>query len=217
MALDRMGLKMIAPHLKGRHVLCLGYPDITIKAEALQAEFGVKAEKFTDHGQAHGAGYPLPETTHLLVDLFGASSVDYVDAMPSRGVERAVDLNTRWVQWPQEAGVIINPGTAEHCFDVAAAMFNAWRALAVGGFILHISPMTMMNHGFWNFSPTVFADFAAANGGSVRDYRARDKDWWEVGVDLANRFKAPAEVVMYCLMTKESSVPDTIPTQGRFK
>jgi hypothetical protein len=34
----------------------------------------------------------------------------------------------------------------------------------VGGFVIHMNPMTMINHGFFNFSPTFYHDFYGQNG-----------------------------------------------------
>lgn len=217
MALDRLGLELIAKRIRGAAVLCLGYPDITAKLEAVEALLGVVPRAFTDHGRDHKISWMLPETVDTF-QLAGATAVDVVDVVATRGVEREVDLNVRQ-DWPRRYGVVINPGTLEHCFDVATAMFNAWRAVELGGVILHAAPMTMLNHGFWNFCPTAFADFAGANGGNVLQLRARDRDWKDVPLpmDSVQRFRAPPESVLYALIKKTSDVPERIPTQWRYR
>lgn len=215
MALDALGLELIAPHVRGAAVLCLGYPDITAKIDSVRKLLGVEPQKFTDHGVAHKISWPLPETVDTL-RLAGAALVDCVDVTPSRGVERAVDLNVRQ-EWPQKYSLVINPGTLEHCFDVAAAMFNAWRAVRLGGVVLHVAPLTMLNHGFWNFCPTAIFDFAEANGGRVMKMQARGRDWKEVELEPAKRFQAPSEVVLYALVRKADEVPERLPTQSRYR
>lgn len=215
MALDRIGLGLIAQRLRGAAVLCLGYPDITVPADEVQRVLGVAPRKFTEHGFAHKVAHPLPETIDTLL-LAGATAVDCIDSMPSRGCERKVDLNLRQ-DWPRRYGLVINPGTLEHCFDVAAAMFNAWRAVDLGGAILHAAPLSMMNHGFWNFSPTAVVDFAEANGGAVRTLAARDGKWNAIGVDPVKRFVVPSESVLYALVEKVADVPECIPVQGRYR
>jgi hypothetical protein len=216
MALDRIGLELAAPYVRcGAAVLCLGYPDITARPETVKALLDIaEVRVHTAFGRDHNVSWPLPETIDTLT-LAGAEVVDCVDSMPSRGCERLVDLNIRQ-EWPRLYGLVINPGTLEHCFDVATAMFNAWRALEVGGAVLHVAPMSMLNHGFWNFCPTVIEDFAKANGGRVLSMQARDLDWHPVPIDPVRRFRAVSETVLYALVEKRKEVPETIPVQGRF-
>lgn len=214
MALDKIGLRMLAPRIKGASVLCLGYPDITAPHDQVLKLLGVEPRKFTDYGRDHKISWRLPETVDTLM-LAGAKLVHCVDSMPSRGCERLVDLNVRQ-EWPQLYDVVINPGTLEHCFDIATATFNAWRALAVGGVLVYVAPMTMMNHGFYNICPTLVEDFAKANGGAVVEWVARDREWAEVPISKKERFRAPAEVVLYARVVKEKQVPETIPVQGRY-
>lgn len=215
MALDAVGLEMVAKRVRGAAILCLGYPDITARPEMVASLLGVKPRKFTDHGKDHKIAWPLPETVDTLM-LAGAVAVDCVDIVQSRGVERVVDLNHR-TPWERAYDLVINPGTIEHCFGVAAAMFNAWTAVRLGGVILHVAPMSMLNHGFWNMSPTLFGDFAQANGGEVLQMRARDREWRDVPVQATGRFKAPSESVLYALVKKVAEVPEAIPVQARYR
>ena len=215
MALDAVAMKMIAGRVRGAAILCLGYPDITASREAILELLRVEPTEFTNHGADHKVARRLPETLHTF-SLAGAAAVDVVDAMPSRGCERQVDLNERQT-WPREYDLVINPGTLEHCFDVATAMFNAWRALRPGGAVLHVAPMTMLNHGFWNFSPTAIEDFASANGGRVVHIQARDREARKVPIDPVRRFRAAPEAVLYAVVEKTESVPETIPVQWRYR
>lgn len=215
MALDSLGLSMIAPLVNGAAILCLGYPDITARPETVEQLLGVAPRKFTDYGAAHKVSWRLPEAVDTL-ERAGAVCVDCIDSMPVRGVERRVDLNVRQ-DWPQRYTLILNPGTLEHCFDIATAMFNAWRALAVGGHILHVAPLSMLNHGFWNVCPTALVDFACANGGAVVQMQARDRDGAAVGIAAMRRFRAPSESVLYALVRKDADVPEVVPVQSRFR
>lgn len=217
MALDKLGLEMVAPYIKGSAILCLGYPDITARPEMVEALLAVKPRKFTEHGLDHKISWPLPETIDTLM-LAGATKVRCVDAMPNRGVEEKVDLNQPF-DWEDEYGVVINPGTIEHCFDIATAMFNAWGALKNGGVMLSAAPLSMGNHGFYNIQPTFFADFARENGGEVLKMQARGRDWQSVAITERGRFAPPAESVLYALVQKRVGAilqPNRIPTQGRF-
>lgn len=215
MALDSTGLSMVAKLVPGASILCLGYPDITAPVETVRALLGVEPRTWTDYGAAHKVSWRLPETVETLT-LAGATHVDCVDSMPVRGCEIKLDLNERrdwWRNW----GLVLNPGTLEHCFDIATAMFNAWRAVAPGGFILHVAPMSMMNHGFWNVCPTALVDFACANGGTVIQMQARDRNGDAVGIASLKRFRVPPESVLYALVRKDTQVPETMPVQSRFR
>lgn len=216
MALDKLGLEMLAPYIKGQAILCLGYPDITAKPERVEELLGVKPRQFTKYGSAHKISWPLPETVDTL-RLAGATEVRCIDFMPSRGVEEKVDLNLKWNREAAPSyGVVINPGTLEHCFDIATALFNAWSVLKQDGVMLSAAPLSMGNHGFYNLQPTFFADFARENGGKVLRMQARDRDWNAVAITEKGRFRAPPESVLYMLVKKVATVEEKIPAQGRF-
>jgi SAM-dependent methyltransferase len=60
---------------------------------------------------------------------------------------------------------VLDGGTMEHLFDVKTAFENIARCLKVGGYVFHISPANnFLNHGFYQFSPTLFHDFYSSNG-----------------------------------------------------
>jgi len=48
---------------------------------------------------------------------------------------------------------------------VGQALRNIALNLDVGGFVYHMVPLCHWNHGFWNFSPTLFADFYDVENG----------------------------------------------------
>ena len=151
MALNLSALKFLKPHFKG-DVLSLGYPDLLVSPESIQEMFGYMPSKFTDANKWHGFKDPLPDTEELF-DHLGAK-LTVVDFTKDRGMETIADLN-----YPQEFGkfdLVIDPGTLEHCFNIAQAFVNAAASVKVGGRIFHLSPMTMINHGFYNLCPTLF-------------------------------------------------------------
>lgn len=59
---------------------------------------------------------------------------------------------------------VLDSGTIEHIFDVKTVMENIVNAVKVGGYALQVVPAeNFLNHGFYQFSPTFFYDFYAAN------------------------------------------------------
>ena len=55
--------------------------------------------------------------------------------------------------------IIIDPGTLEHCFNIAQAFDNIDRMLRVGGVVYHQNAIAFPNHGLWSISPTAYFDF----------------------------------------------------------
>jgi SAM-dependent methyltransferase len=61
--------------------------------------------------------------------------------------------------------LVLDSGTLEHVFDVRQSLANVARLLRPGGRVIHISPANnFANHGLYQFSPTLFFDYYAANG-----------------------------------------------------
>lgn len=93
-------------------------------------------------------------------------SIDVLDIVSHRGVEILADLNqpgsTR--RFSEQYDFVIDNGSLEHCFNIGEAMINAARLVRSGGVVMHMSPISMINHGFFNLCPTFFCDFYSANG-----------------------------------------------------
>jgi hypothetical protein len=210
MALTRHALEIVATYL-GPRVLSLGYPDILASAADIERGFGVRPTRFNDSGRWHGVAHPLPETIELF-ELLGAS-LECVDIVASRGVERIVDLNQ-----PHDLGqydLVLDCGTVEHCFNIGQAIVNAASAVKPGGRIFHTPPLSMVNHGFYNLNPTLFHDFYGQNGWEVELLRAADR---ERTYDIAAtaRVGVPSELSLYCVARRASDAPLRYPTQTKY-
>ena len=177
MAITTLFLQMltrIRPDLPDRaRLLSLGYPDILADDAALAAAIGSeRARALPVHPDTDGITrwHGLDGRLERIVEsaaFFDALAIDctVIDIYASRGGERIVDLNGAL---PDDlAGcfdLVLDPGTIEHCFNIGAAIANVARAVAVGGYVCHFSPMSMFNHGFYNLNPTFFHDFYTQNG-----------------------------------------------------
>ena len=166
MGLPLHALKALKPYLKGK-VLSLGYPDLIVSSKDIEDLFGYKPTKFTQVHEWHGRKEPLPETLELFEHL--GSELTIVDFTSETGTEKIADLNN-----PHDLGkydLVIDSGTLEHCFNFGQAFLNAVNAVKVGGVIMHISPLDILNHGFFNICPTLFSDFYMQNGWKLMELK----------------------------------------------
>ena len=98
--------------------------------------------------------------------LAGFSSVYSVDYSDFEGAGIIHDLNRSGLSAKlPPCNFIYDGGTLEHVFHVPNVLQNIFETLAVGGYVLHHAPSNnLLDHGFYQFSPTLFWDFYHANG-----------------------------------------------------
>ena len=210
------------------HVLGLGYPDILDSRDALCALFGEGIRgrlAGRDDAQQVAKWHGLPsadvvETRSLFAAL--GLQLDCIDMRPGHGVDRVVDLNE---PLPNDLvgrhAMVIDPGTIEHCFNIGQAMINVTRALAVGGFVVHVNPMTMINHGFYNLNPTFYNDFYGDNGFQVMFMnglapKIRADAFFDV--NPMQRIKGvPEDSVMIVIARRVAERPLVWPVQSKYR
>jgi SAM-dependent methyltransferase len=123
-----------------------------------------------------------------LFKLLGFDSIDRIDYSDFEGAEHIVDLNKDGL--PEnllgQFDAVVDSGTLEHVFHVPNALKNIISLVKVGGRIIFLSPSSNhMDHGFYMFSPTLFADYFLANKfeidtGYVVRYSPNLADLWDV-------------------------------------
>ena len=174
MAVDAIQLDLIQrAGWKGR-ALSAGYPDLLIrKNDALPSEAWIERPNSAALAQHHGWSGPIYDSRAIFKAL--GYELDVIDRAKLEGSESVVDLNQ-----PQELGeydLVIDPGTIEHCFNVAQAAKNLAEAVKVGGIISQAVPMAMFNHGYYNLNPVWFIDLYKANGFRLEFHLLRVGDW----------------------------------------
>jgi len=103
----------------------------------------------------------------LFFTALGFQELHSTDVNAYENATHIVDLNEPGLgrQLSGQYDLVIDGGTLEHCFDVPTALRNIFDALAVGGYAMHISPVNnYVDHGFYQFCPTLFHDYYEANG-----------------------------------------------------
>ena len=108
---------------------------------------------------------PKPMTVNELFDGLGMGRSVAMDLTDNAAAEIIFDLNEP--DPPPEArqkiGLIVNGGALEHVFHIPNALANLNCMLKPGGTILHVLPCNnWVNHGFYQFSPTLMFDYYSA-------------------------------------------------------
>jgi SAM-dependent methyltransferase len=126
----------------------------------------------------HGRGLTLTEGAYtgreLLLDV-GFKQYDDIDFVGNEGVSIVHDMNTPLPATVKDYDLVLECGTLEHIFDVAQVFRNIIQLCKVNGTVCHISPLNWINHGFYNFSLTLFYDVYRNNG--FEDFKFWIFDW----------------------------------------
>ncbi len=210
MGLPIPALNILAPLVSGKKILCLGYPDILATPERIEEIFGFTPIQFTERGGDHGADFPLPESYSFFEKL--GSELTCVDVVANFGKEKIIDLN-----YEHDLGkfdLVIDPGTCEHCFNIAQALINAAEAVKPRGFIFHINPMNVMNHGFYNVCPTLMHDFYDQNAWELHSIKAVPMR--PLNFSPTERFFDLIEYNLYTLAQRLTEVPMKYPVQSKY-
>lgn len=224
-------LQQIRPHLPpDANVCCLGYPDVLVSEEQARQILGPDVTaRLTYRADSDEilAWHRLKPQLDRVIDaqsLFAAMGMRFtsVDLVASRGSERIVNLNEALA--PDLVGsfdVVIDAGTMEHCFNVGQAVRNIIDMARVGGFVIHLNPMAMINHGFFNFSPTFYHDFYGQNGHQLVSpiYGVSVN-----GIDVASYKLEPikrvnvtdSNAMVMCVVRKAHDRPTNWPMQSKY-
>ncbi len=125
---------------------------------------------------ANAAAKPIPDhcrpacvSFRSLVSMLGIQ--EYQDIDINGRADLQIDMsNTLPSAMYASAASIFELGTLEHIFNVAEGFRNVHRLLRKGGTVIHCSPVSMYDHGFYNFNPVLFWEFYRANGYEILDH-----------------------------------------------
>ena len=101
-------------------------------------------------------------------------SFDYLDIKQGTGSNSEgfveVDLNNSIPSHLySNYDLLIDSGTAEHCFNIGKVFENYFHLLKPSGILLQFMPFLSPNHGFWSINPTAIYDLASCNPIKVFD------------------------------------------------
>jgi SAM-dependent methyltransferase len=100
---------------------------------------------------------------NLFTDL-GFKRYEDIDFNDDEGVTIVHDMNLPIGNTQGQFDFVFECGTMEHIFDIRQVFENVINLCKVGGTVFHCSPLTWINHGFYNFSMTLFFDVYRNNG-----------------------------------------------------
>jgi hypothetical protein len=199
-------LKVAAPFIRGR-ALSLGYPDVILDragAEAIFPDVDYSSAVFNAESRKWHALDFDPLDGEWLLKAAGLQSLDILDKKSWRGKEIDGDLNEALDLGPYD--VVFDHGTIEHCMNIGQALKNLAQAVSVGGVIVHGTPMTMLNHGFYNVNPTLFYDFYVRNGFRIEAMAGATRSGW-FDLPRTERFEAPPEASIICVVRRVVEAP----------
>src|SRR2546426_7280034 len=96
----------------------------------------------------------------------GFDEVESVDISDFEGCTHILDLNSSALpsSLRERYDAVYNGGTLEHVFDIRTALRNVFALMKVGGVVIHAAPANgWLDHGFYQFSPTLLVDYYIAN------------------------------------------------------
>lgn len=163
----------------------------------------------------------------------GFSPIHILDYSDYEGADIVFDLNSQ----PEDAlwdgnqfDLVYESGTLEHVFSLPNALGNLCRAVKTGGYIMLDCPANnFVDHGFYQFSPTLFYDFFSANRFQILDFKfyafSKDFDqpfeWLNYSPGILDQFSfggLDARLYGLCFVARktEDSTADVMPTQGYY-
>ena len=116
-----------------------------------------------------GTQYESNPNAQTVFTLLGAERVYATDGSTYENPDFVINLNEPVdVSYYERFDTIVDVGTLEHVFDIATALKNVVRMCRAGGSIILMNPSSgAIDHGFYQFSPTLYFDYFASNGFSV--------------------------------------------------
>jgi len=164
------------------------------EVRAMATRHGVRLHPVPDelHREPHLAAQRYLSDDCLL-KMLGFQQIVRVDYSDYEAPDAILDLNSAETPDALRSAfdLVLDSGTIEHVFDIAAALRHCCRMAKPGGRVIHLTPSSnCVEHGFHNVSPTLFADFYSASHFQInRVYLCR------IPLDLP---RGPWQVYDYC-------------------
>lgn len=142
-----------------------------------------------DHSRRYGTTERPGMSDDAFFHALGFDETHALDRSDFEGADVIWDLNEPLpAEHHGKFDLVYNGGTLEHVFHLPNALASVCAALRPGGRAVHVAPVSnAVDHGFYQFSPTLFYDYYVQNG-------------WELEralLFLARDFESPWTVYRY--------------------
>ena len=175
MGLSNLGLRLIAETMRDKNLSgsCMTFGISGIEGEykdleRVLSEANYPYKKIDESEVVYDDVTQFGRTVHQDVPfkMLGFSRVDSLDYFPNEKPTYVIDLNKSIdSEYHGQYDMVFDGGTSEHCFNVRESLSNVIKLLKIGGWVVHAVPLSgWINHGFYQFSPTLFFDFYGING-----------------------------------------------------
>ena len=150
-----------ARYFRGKNILTLGviHPFLSLKDYKYYSSIGIELSRDKTKF-AHS----------LFVESLGCKSLQSLDISTYQGADIIADLNFEIPPHLRSSfDLVLDLGTLEHLFDVPKSLANIFYMLSEGGvYYSGVVCNNWIDHGFYQFSPTFFVDFARHNEKSIK-------------------------------------------------
>lgn len=236
MALTHFGFELIKRVLdsipsRPLEMATMGYPDCLISTDKMITLFGphtVDGLSYREDSAQIAKWHNLteqcpqiPETVNLFQKL--GVTLTVFDIEEIRGGELICDLNQPIARdLENRFDIVLDAGTMEHCFNVGQVVTNLLAMTRQDGVILHLNPCYVINHGFFNFSPTFYHDFYADNGHHLMmpmtGFVNRGLEYEAFNLPSFKRVKSvPEQTWIAAAIQKKNDQAPVWPTQTKYK
>lgn len=212
-----------------RGLVCmLGEQTIAFDADDLARVLKERARDSVSAGARAGTRLTAQDF-FLRLGFRGAESLD---VSGYEGATHIFDLNDEELPVTLQGrfDLVLNGGTLEHVFHLPNALTNITRMLRVGGVVVHVLPCNnWVDHGFYQFSPTLMFDYYRAAGFQLLESiltsytPTRDRHWYVEsalpGV-LGSGFAGTLDsgIYLHVFMARRTApvMERPVPTQGHY-
>jgi hypothetical protein len=200
-------------------------------AHELPIEAGSRGENFawmSPERRQNTKRFIVPERLFQLLG-FRAGNIESLDYSDFEGASIIADLNQPiHNRYCGAFDIVFDSGTIEHVFSTKDSFQNTLRLCKAGGFIVHLTPVDMINHGLYNFNAGAFDDIYSANGCeriesamiavALHNDRKRSSYYLRFDPqDVKTALQPYYNLMTWCVFHKTADVEFVTPIQGAYR